>query len=73
MRSPEARQEQAVEIASAVAVFLGVLAVGVTALTAVGLLTDISRSFAVGLTWVVGVAALAAVSRLMTRRSPPGH
>jgi hypothetical protein len=73
MRSPEARQEQAVEIASAVAVFLGVLAVGVTALTAVGLLTDISRSFAVGLTWVVGVAALAAASRLMTRGSPPGH
>jgi hypothetical protein len=73
MRSPDARQEQAVEIAGAVAVFLGVLAVGVAALTAVGLLTDISRSFAVGLPWVVGVAALAAVSRLVSRRGPAGH
>ena len=58
VRAQGERDEQTVTIATALAVFLGTLAIGIAGIL-VGAMTDMSRTFDAAIYWAVGAAVLA--------------
>lgn len=59
VKSQEARDEQSITIATALAIFLGTLVLGVGSIALVGAVTDMSRTFGAALPLAVVVAAVA--------------
>ena len=59
VKTQRERDEQTVTIATALAVFIATLAIGIAGIVVVGAMTDMSQTFDAAIYWTVSVAVLA--------------
>jgi hypothetical protein len=67
VKTQQRREEQTVAIATALAVMLGTLALGIMGVVAVGALTDMSDAFNAALVWVALAAFAVGIGYLIRR------
>jgi hypothetical protein len=65
VRDQQAREERTLAIATALAVMLGTLAIGILGIVAVGSLTDMSQAFNAAIDWVAVVAFAVGIGYLI--------
>lgn len=65
VKSQAGREEQAVVIATTLAVCVGTLALAIGVIALIGIGTGMSRAFDAGLPWALGIAAAAGATYLL--------